>query len=609
MRKGSDVINKVVVTYDTGERVARIQDLIFDQDSNQLLGFLVSEAGWFRGAEVIPFRQVQAIGASAIVIPSKGAIVRAAKVPEIRAILKRNNVLRGTRIMTVSGRDLGTMIDLYFNDQTGIVEGYEVSGGLFADAYSGRSFVPAPQTLRIGEHVAFVPIETADLMEEQVGGIRGVMQTASGKLQATTETAGQQLQAMTQTANEKLQETAELANRRIQAASRAATFSLTSTVIDPTQQKAFVIGKVAEQDVVLPSGMLLVASGQAVSLETAELAEQEGMLNQLYRATGGDLSAELSGRLQATTDSTNRRLQEILSVVSNRLQETTGVANERLQEITRSAAASLTNAIVDPAEQKALVLNKVIDQDVITSEGIAIAIRGQVVTAAMIEQAEQCGVLDQLFRAAGGSLTSELSRAVNTIIATRMIEQAIGRRVHHTVRTEDGLIVAASGQIVTEQVLERARAHQQEPALLDAVGLTPSEAIRSSAGTTLAESGEQWRDRAILAKEQADNLMELAKERLAELQAQTKQAIEEYRIKRALGRPATRVILDQQDSVILNIGELITHQAIERARDAGVLDILLSSVYTKQPELAATELHLPVKEVVLQGRSTSTSGV
>jgi sporulation protein YlmC with PRC-barrel domain len=41
MRKGSDVIGKVIVTYDTGRKIDYIRDLIFDQKRNQLLGFLV----------------------------------------------------------------------------------------------------------------------------------------------------------------------------------------------------------------------------------------------------------------------------------------------------------------------------------------------------------------------------------------------------------------------------------------------------------------------------------------------------------------------------------------------------------------------------------------
>ncbi|MFD1730021.1 hypothetical protein ACFSC4_01155 [Deinococcus malanensis] len=52
----------------------------------------------------------------------------------------------------------------------------------------------------------------------------------------------------------------------------------------------------------------------------------------------------------------------------------------------------------------------------------------------------------------------------------------------------------------------------------------------------------------------------------------------EQRVREALGRPVNRVILAPDDSVILNIGEIVTHRAVQSARDAGVLDILLDSV-------------------------------
>lgn len=55
MRKGNDVIDKVVVTYDTGQKIERIRDLIFDQNRNQILGFLVEENGLFRDAKVIDY--------------------------------------------------------------------------------------------------------------------------------------------------------------------------------------------------------------------------------------------------------------------------------------------------------------------------------------------------------------------------------------------------------------------------------------------------------------------------------------------------------------------------------------------------------------------------
>ncbi|NJP08862.1 MAG: hypothetical protein HC866_04760 [Leptolyngbyaceae cyanobacterium RU_5_1] len=46
MRKGSDVIGKPVVSYDTGDRFARVKDVIFDQNTDQVVAFLIEESGF-----------------------------------------------------------------------------------------------------------------------------------------------------------------------------------------------------------------------------------------------------------------------------------------------------------------------------------------------------------------------------------------------------------------------------------------------------------------------------------------------------------------------------------------------------------------------------------
>ncbi len=61
-----------------------------------------------------------------------------------------------------------------------------------------------------------------------------------------------------------------------------------------------------------------------------------------------------------------------------------------------------------------------------------------------------------------------------------------------------------------------------------------------------------------------------------------------------LGRPVNRVILDQHDRVILNVGELVTNKAITEARQANMLDILLDSVEELELEIYAEEQRGPV---------------
>ena len=482
MRKGRDVIGKPVIAYDSGERIETVVDVIFDQNENRLLGFLIDEGGWFSNAKVLPLDRVKAIGVDALIIPSKDSIAPSSDYPRIHKVLEHNNILNGTKIMTTDGRDLGTLVDFYFDEVSGAVEGYEASGGLFADAYSGRSFVPAPQTLKIGEDIAFVPTETAEMMQEQVGGLKAAMLNAGEKIQDTAQVAGAKLQETAQVAGAKLQETAQVTGDKLQVAGRIASSRVTNAIIDREAQKEFVAGKVALKRVETPTGDYLVSIGETI-------------------------------------------------------------------------------------------------------------------TPRMALTAESLDILDELYRSAGGSLKDPLGDRVGAAVAGLTIEQAEGRRAYQSVYTPEGYIVAAQGQIVTLQVIDRAKTHHQEAALLEAVGLSSSGAAQSKASMLASSTGDRLSSTTAVVgdhlQEGAAKLWDKVKETANDLQERSAEAIDEKRIRGALGRPTTRVILDTNDEVILNVGELITHKAIDSARSAGLLSLLLDSVYTEKPHLSLDELKAP----------------
>ena len=478
MRKGSDIIGKPIVAYDTGEKVGRIRDLIFDQERNYLVALLVQESGFMSDARILPLPTIQSIGMDAAIVSRADDIIPAKSDPQVAAILGRNNIMNGTHIMTVAGQDLGKMVDLYFDETTGAIEGYEVSGGIFADAYSGRSFVPAVQTLRIGENYAFVPTMVADLMEEQVGGIKAVIQDTSDKVQAVAHKAGEQISEV----------------------SRQATTQVANAIVDPEVQKQFVLGRTTESEVLRPDGSVFLDSGKIVTVAEVMTAESVGILDRLYRATGGNLAED---------------------------------AKQRAGEIGRDVAD----------------------------------------------------------KASG--LAQDLTQKANAATAHYTIDQALGRRVATVVRTRDGLIVAASGQIVTAKTVERAQTYHLEEALLRAVGLSTSNAAKSSANDAFDAASSQISHTGDRVQTGIAQSIEWAKQTGGKLRSQTSHALEEQQIKGALGRPTTRVILDRQDRVILNAGELITHKSIEVARRAEMLEVLLSSVYTKTPEFSEATLRAP----------------
>jgi uncharacterized protein YrrD len=374
---------------------------------------------------VISFRDLEAVGPDALIVKSAGVVRGRDEAPEMRPVLDRGNVLMGTRIMTTDGRDLGKMTDIFFDEKTGVLEGYEVSGGMFADAYTGRSFVPAPKTVKIGQDVAFVEPEVLHLMQEQVGGLRGAAEGAA--------------------------------------------------------------------------------------------------------ATVRDTASEAASRVRDTATEASRTVQGTVDQAATRTSAWTKAVGERF----------------------------------------------------------------------GGE------------VAERTVEQSLGRRLQRTVMTDDRLIVGAAGQIVSESVIERARAFGKEEALLEASGLTLKQAARADAqdrfDTTrarldtraedmrerLREGGTQAREGAAHLTDRVVGAWQRVKVRVETKQEELAREREMQRIHDAVGLPVTRVILDRDDHVILNTGELITNHAVDRARDSGVLDVLLAAAYHPKPEFSKEELRAP----------------
>ncbi len=162
------------------------------------------------------------------------------------------------------------------------------------------------------------------------------------------------------------------------------------------------------------------------------------------------------------------------------------------------------------------------------------------------------------------SSTNHAQIEVNSNPAISIIEQILGKRVRQPVQTPEGLYIAAIGQIVTEQIIAKAQAFHQENDLIAAVCSNLD--INYSQKINLQHQTK------------THSLSEKITVIFEKLITRSKNILEQRQIKNAVGHPVNRVILDAQDNVILNSGELITYQAIYRARQAKVIEVLLSSV-------------------------------
>jgi hypothetical protein len=348
-------------------------------------------------------------------------------------------------------------------------------------------------------------------------------------------------------------------------------------------------------DMPIGKGVAVVPSNVADQFEQQKATEPGGVAGVAH-----SMGEKVSGAVDTTKEAVSGAYDSTRGVVSSAY----GSARSSVGE----TYAGIASASVD--KQKDFVVGKTASRDVVIPSSSAagevpthanapievpsqvLVRQGEVITREHADRAESAGVLGQLVVAAGGGVAagaydsarermaggaaaaSEHAGGIGASVQQKAEEAALGKQAGREVTALNGETIIAPGQIITQEVLERARRDGKEKEVIAAAGLG---AAQQGVDTVKEGAHNLWDT----IKAKAEELTGAAHDKKAEYDASAQQA----KINNALGRPVTRVILDQSDAVILNTGDLITHAAIERARSADALDILLDSVYVADPEI------------------------
>lgn len=574
MIKGKEILNRPIVAISTGEKVDTVRDVVFDHQGNQVLAFLTDEGGWFRAAKAVPFDRVRSIGEHAVMIATPDDVTTSRDDKRLGDALESKTSLLGLTLLTTDGQNLGRIADVYFDEHTGAVVGYEATGGLFADLSSGRTFIPAPSDVQIGSDAAIVPLDVAAAMKEHPGGIRGALKGASEAVTGAVHNVGDTVTGAVQDAGHSVRSSYDSAAGNVRGAVQQA-----SEAVNDRQQD-YVVGKVSNAEIVAADGTVIIRPGETITPLHAEVAEWHGKLPALVAAaTGGTLAAGSS----SLGESLREKVQQVRSSVQESYADATQAAKDR---------------------QKALLVGKIAGVDIILDNGMPIVHKGDVITAAQADAAEHAGKLMALTASVTGGTLGEAVQDVRERVQPAApaplmssqgahyvydIQAATGRRVRQDVRAPGGSLLAVQGQIVTPELVQKAESLGLGQVLVEAT-LGDANPAAQTAQHAVADASAALTDGVEQVKEGASNLLNKARAWLSERRDETEQAFAEresefqqQRIRDALGRPVTRVILAPDDSIILNVGEIITNKAVQAARAGNVLDMLLDSASKDAP--------------------------
>ena len=166
MIKGSKLVGRAVVDMDAAEKLGKIKEVIVQADGERVAGFVVAHAETVLGTggtrRTIPASALNAIGPDAITVRG-GAVTDQAAV-ELDALPRMSDVL-GHKIVTQSGRVLGSIDDLLIDGNDGSIIGFAVGEGVktklenFFNPSTAHSvgYVRAEADLQVGNDLVVVP--------------------------------------------------------------------------------------------------------------------------------------------------------------------------------------------------------------------------------------------------------------------------------------------------------------------------------------------------------------------------------------------------------------------------------------------------------------------
>lgn len=117
MRRFSEVLGQGVVSAATAQRVGTVGSLVIDPAGGRISALRVKGPD----ADLVDWAELRGIGPDAVVVSSADAMRLARPGPEERARDGAMDVL-GKRVLTDSGTELGTVADVEFDPETGVLE-------------------------------------------------------------------------------------------------------------------------------------------------------------------------------------------------------------------------------------------------------------------------------------------------------------------------------------------------------------------------------------------------------------------------------------------------------------------------------------------------------
>lgn len=174
MEKYSETLGLPVIAIDTGGKIGTVKDMIFCPAERRVKALLMERKGCEIARRILPVNAIASLGRDAVIVNDCASISRLRKADRLNEDISHGKVI-GFKIFCKNGQDLGIVKDVIFDQKTWLIEGVEVSDGLFQDLYQGRKLLPLFGKVEFASDNILVDREALEEITGTGGGIKNLL--------------------------------------------------------------------------------------------------------------------------------------------------------------------------------------------------------------------------------------------------------------------------------------------------------------------------------------------------------------------------------------------------------------------------------------------------
>ncbi|MGC7871621.1 PRC-barrel domain-containing protein [Desulfosporosinus sp. SYSU MS00001] len=153
MKPSRKFLSLPIISLQEGQQIGFVKSLVVDAGTKSLAAIIVDPKGFFKDQRIIPYAKVISVGDDAITIDKETHVEKTANLPELLELVKEKLSIIGTKIITESGKTLGTADEFYIDPDSGKITQIEISSGKLNGFLSGKAWMSADYVTTLGHDV------------------------------------------------------------------------------------------------------------------------------------------------------------------------------------------------------------------------------------------------------------------------------------------------------------------------------------------------------------------------------------------------------------------------------------------------------------------------